>query len=171
MEIGVVGRPHNIHGEVRAFLHNPASDLVASSRDIWLRIGRALRVYRVVDIRKTAKHHLILFEGVTSRAEAAALNGAKLLVPRDRWPEIAEDEFYAVDLLGLEAWEGERRLGRVTASREAGGVEIVSIQGQDGELEVPLVDAFVETIDWTNRRLELRDTVLLRLESAKSSPA
>ena len=40
---------------------------------------------------------------ITTKEEADALRGLKLHVPRDRFPEPEEDEFYLADLLGIEA--------------------------------------------------------------------
>jgi 16S rRNA processing protein RimM len=41
-------------------------------------------------------------DGVDDRAAAEALKGARVFVPRSSFPTAAEDEFYWVDLMGLD---------------------------------------------------------------------
>ena len=45
---------------------------------------------------------------IATKEEADALRGLKLHVPRDRFPEPEEDEFYLADLLGIEARDAEQ---------------------------------------------------------------
>lgn len=69
---------------------------------------------------------------IATKEEADALRGLKLHVPRDRFPEPEEDEFYLADLLGIEARDAE---GRVV-----GSVKSVQNFGADDMLEIAPVE-------------------------------
>ena len=79
-------------------------------------------------------------EGVVGRAkeietkeQADALRGLKLFVPRDRFPEPDEDEFYLTDLIGLEARApGGEALGRVKAVQNFGASDMLEIEPAAG---------------------------------------
>ena len=65
---------------------------------------------------------------VATKEQADALRGLKLYVPRDRFPEPDEDEFYLADLLGVEV--------RDTAGEVMGTVKSVQNFGADDMLEI-----------------------------------
>jgi 16S rRNA processing protein RimM len=65
---------------------------------------------------------------ITTKEEADALRGLKLHVPRDRFPEPEEDEFYLADLIGIEA--------RDAAGQAVGTVKSVQNFGADDMLEI-----------------------------------
>ena len=70
-------------------------------------------------------------------------------------------EFYVADLIGLDAWDGEIRLGTVTASRPQGGIEMVTVTGEMEALEIPLVEDFVVEVDIPKGQIRLCDTDML----------
>ena len=65
---------------------------------------------------------------IATKEQADALRGLKLHVPRDRFPEPEEDEFYLADLLGIEV--------RDTAGAVMGTVKSVQNFGADDMLEI-----------------------------------
>jgi ribosomal 30S subunit maturation factor RimM len=76
-------------------------------------------------------------------------------------PEPDADEFYVDDLVGLEAWDGDELLGKISFSREAGGIEVVNVRGEDHEMEIPLVEDFVIELDIKGGRVLFCDTDIL----------
>jgi 16S rRNA processing protein RimM len=71
---------------------------------------------------------------VETREQAEALRGLRLYIPRDVLPEPDEDEFYVIDLIGLEvrSLEGDV-LGRVKSVRDFGAGDLLEIQPPAGE--------------------------------------
>lgn len=141
---------------MRVFLHNPGSGLLANLADVLVAIGDGRPVRRSVRSTRTAGRHLLLaLEEVDDRDGAAQLNGARVLVPRERLPGLADGEYYVDDLIGLEVVEGDRLLGRVTSSREQGGVEVLAVAGDEQELEIPFVEQYVIAVDVDRGRVEV----------------
>ncbi len=94
--------------------------------------------------------------GIRTREAAEALRGTRLHVPRARLPEAAEDEFYHVDLIGMEVRDtGGARLGRVTAVLEQGGGDLleIAVPGRAEPVLVPFKLAIVPTVDLARRRV------------------
>lgn len=70
---------------------------------------------------------------IATKEEADALRGLKLHVPRDRFPEPDEDEFYLADLIGLEAREPDGVvLGSVRAVQNFGADDMLEIAPANG---------------------------------------
>ncbi|MBN8528979.1 MAG: 16S rRNA processing protein RimM [Caulobacterales bacterium] len=70
---------------------------------------------------------------IAAKEQADALRGLKLYVPRDRFPEPDEDEFYLADLIGLEARDGDDAvIGRVKSVQNFGASDMLEIAPASG---------------------------------------
>ncbi|CAN5124940.1 ribosome maturation factor RimM [soil metagenome] len=70
---------------------------------------------------------------IETKEQADAMRGLKLHVPRDRFPEPDEDEFYLADLIGVEARDGEGLvLGTVRAVQNFGADDMLEITPSAG---------------------------------------
>ena len=70
---------------------------------------------------------------IETKEQADALRGLKLHVPRDRFPEPEEDEFYLTDLIGLEARDPSGVvLGQIRAVQNFGADDMLEIDPAAG---------------------------------------
>lgn len=70
---------------------------------------------------------------ISTKEEADALRGLKLHVPRDRFPEPDEDEFYLADLVGVEARDPDDAvLGVVKSVQNFGASDMLEIAPATG---------------------------------------
>jgi len=77
----------------------------------------------------TAKHWLAAVEGVSDRNGAEALRGTELYIEQTSLPEIGDDEFYYVDIIGLPAVdESGTEIGKVIAVENFGASDLLEIQ-------------------------------------------
>jgi 16S rRNA processing protein RimM len=89
--------------------------------------------------------------GIADRAAAEALRNLDLFLPRERLPEIEEeDTYYQADLIGLAAVTADgAALGRVTAVHNFGAGDIIEIAPVSGgeTLMLPFAEANVPEVD------------------------
>ena len=124
--VGQVGGGFGVRGEVRvtAFTADPLA-LTA--------YGPLLRADGSVGLTLTSarpdKNGVVgRAKEIATKEEADALRGLKLHVPRDRFPEPEEDEFYLTDLIGLQARDGEDVvIGVVKAVQNFGADDMLEI--------------------------------------------
>lgn len=95
-------------------------------------------------------------DGLTDRDTALALRGARVLIPRSSFPSTAADEYYWVDLIGLEVVNrAGLSLGRIRELLSTGPQSVLVItylrDGKEVERLIPFVDAFVDGVDLPNR--------------------
>ncbi|MGR3513993.1 MAG: ribosome maturation factor RimM [Paracoccaceae bacterium] len=94
--------------------------------------------------------------GVRSKEAADALRGTRLYAPRERLPDLPDDEFYHADLIGLTVLDtGGVELGRVKAILNHGAGDLLEIaaKGQKQPVLLPFTLANVPTIDLTSGKL------------------
>ncbi len=93
--------------------------------------------------------------GVATREQAEALKGTRLYAPRERLPNLPDDEFYHADLIGLEVVDaGGVRLGEVRSVQEYGAGDFLEIATPDRKTALlPFTREAVPTVDLAAGRL------------------
>lgn len=168
--LGVVVRAHGLRGELRIKPWNTESDLWPDLESVVLIApDRSQRTYAVAASRGSADSPILLLEGVGSREAAEALRGSEVAVQRGAFPELDEDEVYLADLVGLEVFEGERRIGVVDGIFEYPSVDCLRVDCEDGIRELPMLDQFVVGIDPDKRRIEAANVDELPVEPKRGS--
>ena len=110
-----------------------------------------------------AKDHgdvvVALAQDVADRDHAEALRGARVFVARSSFPTPDADEFYWVDLIGLDVVNraGER-LGRVAGLIDTGPHSVLRVAptpgaGESDERLIPFVGAYVDDVSLAERRI------------------
>ena len=110
-----------------------------------------------------AKDHgdlvVALAQGLDDRSHAEALRGARVFVARSSFPTAGPDEFYWIDLIGLDVVnrEGER-LGTVAGLIDTGPHSVLRVAPQPGAGEaeerlIPFVAAYVDDVSLAQRRI------------------
>ena len=102
ISLGRVSGVFGIRGEVRLFLHNRDSDLLAAGQDVTLLLPSGQRQAARLRTRSGAgKRVLGEIRGVTTPEAAQALMDAEILFPKAALPALEEDTYYHHQLLGL----------------------------------------------------------------------
>lgn len=111
---------------------------------------------------KEAKEHsdsvVACAHEVPDRDTAEALRGARIFVPRSSFPTAAKDEYYWVDLIGLDVVNREGlSLGTVRELLATGPQTVLVMdylhEGETLERMIPFVSAFVDAVDLPTRRI------------------
>ncbi len=95
---------------------------------------------------------------VPDRTVAESLRGARVFVPRSSFPTAAPDEYYWVDLIGLDVVNREDvALGQVKELLSTGPQTVLVIayeqDGKPQERMIPFVSAFVDTVELAAKRI------------------
>jgi len=154
IELGRLGRPHGLRGEVR--VNYDAESLLLLQGPLWLQAGQsAPRPVTVASVRMNQGQPVIRLEGVEDRSKAETLRGQILLIRKSDLPETEPDEPYVADLLGLPVilTENGETVGTLVDVDWPAGQEIWTIRpdSPDGsntrDILFPAVPEFVDDID------------------------
>ncbi|HNU69983.1 MAG TPA: ribosome maturation factor RimM [Myxococcota bacterium] len=149
IELGKIASAHGLGGEVNYVPFNLASELPFEGMEITLRLpdGKST-VMTVESIRDKGKFLIVGLAGCTDRNAAEKLRGAIVCCDRDDLPELAPDEFYYRDAIGLPVMFPDGQVvGKVSQvlSLATDVIEITSDSGQ--EWMIPVVEGFVRRMD------------------------
>ncbi len=133
--LGQIGAPHGVCGQVRLRSFTSDPEAIAAYGSLQTENGRILQLE---SLRRAKDHFVAAFAGICDRDAAEQLANAKLYVPRERLPQLAEpDEYYHADLIGLAAINREgRRLGSVVAVHNFGAGDLIEVGLDAGQTEM-----------------------------------
>ena len=97
-------------------------------------------------------------DGVDDRSAAESLKGARIFIPRSSFPTAGDDEFYWVDLLGLDVVNREGvHLGAVRDLMSTGPQTVLVVareeDGKTVERMIPFVSQFIDGVDQAAKRI------------------
>lgn len=152
--VGAIAGAFGVNGEVRLKSFCAVPEDIASFAGLVTEDGA--RTF-TVEIARPVKNGLAVhLDGVTTKEQADALKGERLMVDRDQLPDLPDDEFYHADLIGLEVRDtGGTLLGTVRAVQEYGAGDMLEIHGPGLKTTVllPFTREAVPTIDLTSGRI------------------
>jgi 16S rRNA processing protein RimM len=149
-----IARPHGVRGEVRLKVFNQDSDLLLDVESV--RVGDR---ERIVDHARRANDAILMkLRGIDDRDAADTLRGLVIAVRRADFPELEAGEFYVCDVEGATLVFEGKEIGKVKTIRSYPSVEaLITTLPERGELEIPLTDAFIESVDAEKGIVVLRD--------------
>jgi len=183
IEIGTVGDAYGVKGWVKIFAHagpGKGGDALLGARTWWLegRVPGVKQARAVLQSRRHVATVVAQLEGVADRDEALALRGQRVFVPRAVFPTLSADEYYWVDLQGLDAFDEQGRpLGVVADLIDNGAHAVLRLEfertggAKRGERMIPFVDAYVRSVDLPARRIVLDWDPSWDLDADEAAPA
>lgn len=173
IEVGRIADAWGIKGWFRVLPHSASPEALFSSRRWYLQPPERSRMPAgtgappfVGTVRltiKEAKDHsdtvVASAHEVPDRTAAEALRGARIFVPRSSFPTAGQDEYYWVDLIGLDVANREGvALGQVHELLSTGPQTVLvlrqpGLDGQPIERMIPFVSAFIDDVDLPGRRI------------------
>jgi 16S rRNA processing protein RimM len=167
IEVGRIHDAWGIKGWFKVLSHSADPQALFSSRRWYLqpsdRGPPAFAGTVLLRVREAKEHSGTVVahaDAVDDRATAELLKGARIFVPRSSFPTAADDEYYWVDLLGLDVVNREGvHLGRVKDLMATGPQTVLVLEfddgGNAGERMVPFVNAYVDKVDLQARRIDV----------------
>lgn len=165
VEVGRVLDAWGVKGWFKVLPHSADPQALFSSRRWFLQPSeRGARTFSgtvLLRVREAKEHSdsvVARADAVEDRATAELLRGARIFVPRSSFPTADKDEYYWVDLLGLEVVNRDDvHLGQVRDLMSTGPQTVLVVEyQQDGkplERMIPFVSAYVDGVDLEARRI------------------
>ena len=165
VEVGRIHDAWGIKGWFKIIPYSASPEALFSSKRWFLqpaergaRHFEGTRLLRIVQAREHTDSVVASAEAVPDRDTAEKLKGARIFVPRSSFPTPKDDEYYWVDLIGLEVVNREGlALGLVRDLLQTGPQTVLVLAAQqDGEpVErlIPFVSAYVDRVSLVERRI------------------
>ena len=157
VNIGTITGTHHLTGNVKINSIFQETDLIIGEK-VLLEKEDKKKILTVKKIKRLNEKKVIAeFEEINNIESAKELNGFQIKIRRDLLPEKNENEFYLKDLLGVEVFEKNEKIGEIIDVMETAAHNILIIEDtlNKKEIMIPLVDEFVKDIDFANNKIEV----------------
>ena len=165
IEVGRIADAWGVKGWFKVLPHSADPQALFSSKRWYLQPSeRGAKTFSgtvLLRVREAKEHSdtvVARADEVDDRAAAEALRGARVFVPRSSFPTADKDEYYWVDLLGLDVVNREGvALGRVKDLMSTGPQTVLVLEyeaeGKPQERMLPFVSAYVDGVDLPGRKI------------------
>jgi 16S rRNA processing protein RimM len=165
IEVGRIADAWGVKGWFRVLPHSADPQALFSSKRWYLQPSeRGAKTFSgtvLLRVREAKEHSdtvVARADEVDDRAAAEALRGARIFVPRSSFPTADKDEYYWVDLLGLDVVNREGvALGKVKDLMSTGPQTVLVLEyeqeGKPLERMLPFVAAYVDGVDLPGRKI------------------
>jgi 16S rRNA processing protein RimM len=166
VEVGAIVDAYGLKGWVKVAAHADAGhggDALLSAKRWWLLKGHERKSAPSLQAKTHSDSVVAHLGGVTDRDVALALRGTRIYISRSEFPALEADEFYWVDLLGLDVVNvAGVNLGKVAHMIDNGAHSVMRIEypatdksGKSitGERLIPFVGVFVKTVDQAAKQI------------------
>lgn len=150
LEIGKIVAPQGLNGEIRVYPNTDFPERFEQPGQRWLMRPGATQpeTVQLLSGQYIPGKNLYVVElaGVENRNQAEALRGCVLMVPQSDRPQLGEDEYHVLDLIGLEVFNQltQEVLGTVVDVLSAGN-DLLEVQLASTAASTPaLSDSIVE---------------------------
>lgn len=173
IEVGYILDAWGVKGWFKIVPHASAPEALFSSRRWYLQpplrgvgpvqapktLSALPTLLKITQVKEHGDGVVASAQDITERSEAEALKGARVFVSRASFPTAAEDEYYWVDLIGLQVVNREHvLLGTVQDLIDTGAHSILRIAtgtGRPAERLIPFVGAYIDRVDLPAQRIEV----------------
>ena len=166
IEVGRIADAWGIKGWFKVLPHSADPQALFSSKRWYLQPSeRAVKpaftgtvLLRVAEAKEHSDSIVARAHDIDDRSGAEALKGARVFISRASFPTAGDDEYYWVDLMGLDVVNREGvALGRVKDLMSTGPQTVLVLAyeeaGKPQERMIPFVSAYVDNVDLAARRI------------------
>ena len=161
IEVGRIADAWGIKGWFKVLPYSASPEALFSSKRWYLqpaekgpKVFDGTVLMRIKEAREHSDTVVASSHEVPDRTVAESLRGARIFVSRASFPTPDANEYYWVDLIGLEVWNREGlRLGRVSELMSTGPHDVLVLSVSDspeGEKSpdrmIPFVEAFIDEV-------------------------
>lgn len=167
IEVGRIQDAWGIKGWFKVLPHSADPQALLSSRRWFLQPSeRGAKHFQgtvALDVREAKAHSDVIVASaaaVPDRNAAEALRGARIFISRASFPSTDGDEYYWVDLIGLNVINREGMvLGTVQELMSTGPQTVLvlryEVDGKPQERLIPFVSAYVDAVDLAGRCIKV----------------
>ena len=159
VSVGKILNFHGVQGEAKLGYSKNREEFLSSLKTVFVQIDGEYKELTIAKLRFTPKSGIIKFKGIDTLNDILAYKGHLIFVTEDVARDfLEEDEFLINDLVGLDVFDGDKKVGAVVGVSNNGASDLLSVKNLDKKIcLVPFVKALVLSVDIKNRRIQINN--------------
>lgn len=157
LRVGVITSAHGIKGEVKVFPTTDDAKRFKELKKVILDTGKEYIPMEIEHVKFFKNMVILKFRGYDNINEIEKYKSRDLLITRDQAVDLAPDEYFITDLIGLAVVSDQGvELGTLKDVLETGANDVYVVAMKDGkELMLPAIGDCILNVDLEQRRMEV----------------
>lgn len=159
VSVGKILNFHGVQGEAKLGYTKNREEFLSQLKDVFVEINGEYKPLEISRLRFTPKCGIIKFKGIDSLNDILAYKGTLIFVSEETARNfLEEDEFLIDELVGLDVFDGDKKVGAVVGVSNNGATDLLSVKNLDKKVcLVPFVKAIVLSVDIKNRKIQINN--------------
>ena len=159
VSVGKILNFHGVKGEAKLGYTKNREDFLSKLETVYVLVNNEYKEIEVANIRFTPKCAIIKFKGIDSLNDIIEYKSCLIFVDDTVAREhLEEDEFLIDELVGLNVYDGEERVGSVVGVSNNGASDLLSVKTNSKNIcLVPFVKAIVLSVDIKTKRIQINN--------------
>lgn len=155
--VGKIHRPHGIRGHVSVQVLTDRTDRFQIGNRLWSLKERVPYPLVIQAVRKSTRGLIVKFESIMTRDDAETLTGTEIAVSLEDRGAPESGTHYVSDLIGCRVVSDDgRELGHIDEVIPQQHHDLYLVNGQHGEILIPVVREYIQEIDMEERCVIVR---------------
>lgn len=150
---------HGITGEAKVGYTKGQEDFLKSLSNVFINVDFEYKPFKVKSVKFTSKFAVFKFEGINSINDILLYKGCIIYADKaDAEENLGEDEFIADNLIGMNVFINEKRVGSVTGVSSNGAQPLLSVKTLSENISlVPFVKEIVLDVNKKKKQIKIAD--------------
>lgn len=159
ISVGKILNFHGVRGEAKLGYSKNREDFLSKLGHVFIQLDGEFIPVEVLGIKFTPKCAIIKFKGIDSLNDIIKYKGCLVFVEEASIREHLEDDEFLIDeLVGLNVYDGDERVGAVVGVSNNGASDLLSVKTNSKNIcLVPFVKAIVLSVDIKAKRIQINN--------------
>lgn len=159
ISVGKILNFHGVQGEAKLGYSRNREDFLSELKELYIQEGDEYKKLEIVRLRFTPKCGIVKFKGIDTLNDILEYKNKIVFVKEETAREHLEEDEYLIDeLVGLDVYDGEKKVGSVVGVSNNGASDLLSVKTGSKQVSlVPFVKAIVLSVDIKNRRIQINN--------------
>ena len=159
VSIGKILNFHGVKGEAKLGYTKNREEFLAQVKFVYLKSGEEYKEFEITNLKFTPKCAIVKLKGIDSLNDILPYKGCVVFVDEETAREfLEEDEFLIDELVGMNVYDGDKRVGSVVGVSNNGASDLLSVKTNSKNIcLVPFVKAIVTSVDIKSKRIQINN--------------
>lgn len=159
ISIGKILNFHGVKGEAKLGYSKNREEFLTQLKTVFVQVDEEYKEFEIASLKFTPKCAIIKFKGIDSLNDILEYKGCLVFVDESAAREfLEEDEFLIDELVGLDVYDGENKVGSIVGVSNNGASDLLSVKTTSKNIcLVPFVKAIVLSVDIKTRRIQINN--------------
>lgn len=159
VSIGKILNFHGVKGEAKLGYTKNREEFLSQIKKVYIKTDSEYKEFEIQSLKFTPKCAIVKFKGIDSLNDILNYKGSVVFVDESSAREfLDEDEFLIDELVGMNVYDGDNRVGSVVGVSNNGASDLLSVKTNTKNIcLVPFVKAIVTSVDMKTKRIQINN--------------